>query len=154
MTITIVILETDDVRDGKRDGFTLIKRDGKGTAVQMQFHYNGNHAPFPCTWYVDYKFDRYHNWIERHVYDFDPDNGKPTRSLSGIDYQVIEYYGDSKSARCEEPLASLTLVRDAIAGALRARVGSVAREPKRLDPGRYDGDPRQRDQREHRDSTS
>jgi hypothetical protein len=90
-------IETDDIREGKVDGTTLMKRDPDGNLVEMEFHYNGNHAPFPRTWYDSYKFDNHGNWIERHVYDFDPDNGKPARAFTGIDYRVIEYYNDSKS---------------------------------------------------------
>jgi hypothetical protein len=92
-------IETDNIRQGKVDGATLMTRDASGNLVRLEFHYNRNHAPFPCTWYEDYKFDRHGNWTERNVYDFDPEAGKPTRTFSGIDYQVIEYYGDSKPAR-------------------------------------------------------
>jgi hypothetical protein len=89
------LIESDDIRDGKVDGFTLMTRDAEGKLVQMEFHYNGNHAPFPSIWYEDYKIDRYGNWTERRVYEFNPENHKPKRAFSAIDYQVIEYYDDS-----------------------------------------------------------
>jgi hypothetical protein len=92
-------VETDDLHDGKVDGFTLIERDGTGNITRLEFHYNGNHAPFPCTTYEAYKFDGHGNWTKRRVYEFDPDSGKPARTFSRIEYQVIEYYAGPKSTR-------------------------------------------------------
>jgi hypothetical protein len=87
-------IEDDNITDGKVDGFTLIKRDSRGNIVQMEFHLIGRHAPFPCDWYEDYKFDRHGNWIERRVYEFDPEADKPKRTFAEIDYRTIEYYDD------------------------------------------------------------
>lgn len=89
-------IEDDNITDGKVDGFTLIKRDSRGNIVQMEFHLIGRHPPFPCDWYEDYKFDRHGNWIERRVYEFDPEAGKPRRTFAEIDYRMIEYY-DNKA---------------------------------------------------------
>jgi hypothetical protein len=85
-------VETDDLRDGKVEGFTLIERDGTDNIAGLEFHYNRSHAPFPRTAYENYKFDRHGNWTERRVYEFDPDSGKPPHAFFGIEYQVIEYY--------------------------------------------------------------
>ena len=60
----------------------------------MEFHLIGRHPPFPCDWDEDYKFDRHGNWIERRVYEFDPEADKPKRTFAEIDYRTIEYYDD------------------------------------------------------------
>jgi hypothetical protein len=89
------VVESDYIRDDKVDGFTLMERDTKGTLAKLEFHLNGNHAPFPSTWYQDYKFDDQGNWTERRIYEFDPENGKPKRAFTGIEYQVLDYYDDA-----------------------------------------------------------
>ena len=89
------VIESDQIRDGAIDGFILIKRDAVGNVVLQEYHFSGRRAPFPCTWYDTYKIDRHGNWTQRRAYDFDPEEGKPKRTFSGINYQIIEYYPGS-----------------------------------------------------------
>ena len=93
MTRTI-INQSDDIRDAV-DGFTPIRvcRGSWYRWVSLQ----GSRTV--SLHLVEVQDNRYGNWTERRVYEFNPENHKPKRAFSAIDYQVIEYYDDSKPTK-------------------------------------------------------
>lgn len=96
------VAEIESISDnGNMDTVTVIKRDADGHTIQQEYRDPANKPPYASTYYEGYKVDVYGNWIRRTEYEFDPSNGRPVRTLRGIHFRTITYYGANNPAANE-----------------------------------------------------